>query len=41
MADIGINCLQKMSDIPFFSIDKYPIGVYNENTPWGYLRTEA
>lgn len=37
MADIGINCLQKNGGFPFFPIDKYPTGVYNTDTPWGYL----
>ena len=38
MADIGTNCLQIIGTFSFSSIDRYPIGVYNTDTPMGYLR---
>ena len=30
------DCLQKIGGVPFLTLDKYPQGVYNADTPWGY-----
>ena len=30
------DCLQKIGDVPLLTLDKYPQGVYNADTPWGY-----